>query len=185
MTRRSQFTSEASRTTRKSGCVRKVLSDRSVQNGVEQAYSVRKVVSDRYDRSAHFRTSAASDGVSSCYKPSSDLYGIVCYVCYVSRDKNRSVIVRTQDQNYQPNQRVSERYGCNPGLYLGIRNWGGVILASGTAAPLRMAFGRAGGGCMEGSPPPATGIRGYDPRKFVEILHAKSCILMHYLWVTI
>ena len=32
--------------------------------------SVRKVVSDRSDRSAHFRTSAASDdGISSCYKP--------------------------------------------------------------------------------------------------------------------
>jgi hypothetical protein len=32
--------------------------------------SVRKVVSDRSDRSAHFRTSADSDeGASSCYKP--------------------------------------------------------------------------------------------------------------------
>jgi hypothetical protein len=32
----------------------------------------------------------------------------------------------------------------------------------------------AGDGCGRGSPPPAEGVRGYNPRKNLGILHAKS-----------
>jgi hypothetical protein len=50
----------------------------------------------------------------------------------------------------------------------------------GRFAPPREAEGLAGGGCREGSPPPATGVRGYNPRKFFDILQSKSCILVHF-----
>jgi len=39
-----------------------------------------------------------------------------------------------------------------------------------------------GVGAGRGSPPPAKGVRGYNPRKNLEILHAISCILVH-LWM--
>jgi hypothetical protein len=38
---------------------------------------------------------------------------------------------------------------------------------------------------MQGRVTPSRhGSSGYDPRKICDILHAKSCILVHYLWVT-
>jgi hypothetical protein len=54
------------------------------------------------------------------------------------------------------------------------------VSAPGALAPPRTAEGRAGGGCGRGSLPPAAGVWGCYPRKFFEILNAKSCILAHF-----
>jgi hypothetical protein len=52
--------------------------------------------------------------------------------------------------------------------------WGSGSAEPGRRAPPRMAQPYAGGGCGRGSPPPAEGVRGYNPRKNLGILHAKS-----------
>jgi hypothetical protein len=96
------------------GCVRKVLSDRSVQNGVWNGPNVRKVVWDRSYRSAHFRTSAASDdGVSGSHKffSRSVWHRRLRLFTRVEIKIKRSVF--GGDQMYQLNQHISERYGCD------------------------------------------------------------------------
>jgi hypothetical protein len=64
------------------------------------------------------------------------------------------------------------RAGCNTdavGLPIGVhRNLGWGCSLSSVTAKLR-ARSRAGGGCGRGSPPPATGVRGYNPGKFLKI----------------
>jgi hypothetical protein len=70
------------------------------------------------------------------------------------------------------------------GIY-GVIQWGEPAKRSGSAEPgaqsapargRRPSGGRVQGG---GSPPPAKGVRGYNPRKIFEILYAKSCIQRH------
>ena len=40
-------------------------------------------------------------------------------------------------------------------------------------------------GAGRGSPPPAKGVRGYNPREIFDILHAKSCILGDFWMINI
>jgi hypothetical protein len=53
------------------------------------------------------------------------------------------------------------------------------LRSPGALAPRCEARGRAGGGCGRGSSPPATGVRGYNPRKNFEITGAHRWVLTH------
>ena len=78
-----------------------------LQNGVEQPPSVRKVVSDRSDRSAHFRTSAASDDAS--FK----LLQTFLEIRMASSAIRLFTSIDIKIARYQPKQRISERNGCD------------------------------------------------------------------------
>jgi hypothetical protein len=76
--------------------------------------SVRKVMSDRSDRSAHFRTSAASDdGVSSRCIPFSRSVWHRLIPLFTSIDIRIERSVFGDRSNYQPNQRIFELYRCD------------------------------------------------------------------------
>ena len=38
-------------------------------------------------------------------------------------------------------------------------------------------------GAGRGSPPPAMGVRGCNPQKFLKILHAKSCVMVNFCMI--
>jgi hypothetical protein len=74
--------------------------------------------------------------------------------------------------------------GTQGGIY-GVIQRGGtcqevwVCGAGGALRPRARPTASRGEGAGRGSPPPAKGVRGYNPRKIFEILYAKSCIQRH------